>query len=549
MNLQTLKDVFFIGDEQEVDELIATFKTRCIQPSPLTVDAGNGVQERVVYNTEKDEYISQHMNHYKVCPHCGKLEKVEDIVTVEIEHRQRRREEGRRNFQNTETLCKTCLESESFVVKQQGRETYLYVDDSNTCEFHHNYGNHTYSLTTYLQDGWYHNFVSADVLYKYNEQEDNLVKIGAELIEGSAIQDLRRHYYANELTTNIYTGRHSIMPILTADFEEHRDAFAECSHCHKMQLASTLTNGKCVECNAIQIYSYHGWDGEFQCMKSESDSEEEKMFFGTEVETVGNSGNKRAVTNYQNIWHLEHDGSLGASGFEMISQPMSWKFIEEHYNDFKTMFSALVEGGQKSHDSSCCGLHIHVSRDAFVDEVAIQRAVAIVNGLSSDVETFARRRGNHYCCYDNLPEVVRQYHFTDGRRFRAGRYCAVNTEQSGHNRQTIEFRMFRGTLNPVTYMAAIQFVKNIVEIANNKLKNDIRFSDLLEGEWISQYIESRKQFVSNPEHLFSNKAIHLAGITLDAQFNRYIAGTLSLEAFTQVLRDFSAPVAMEGGVA
>ena len=58
------------------------------------------------------------------------------------------------------------------------------------------------------------------------------------------------------------------------------------------------------------------------------------------------------------------------------------------------------------------------------------------------------------------------------------------------NRTTVEIRVFRGTLNPKTYMATIELVKNLVEAANDD-RDVVVFGELLNGQYLPDYVSQR----------------------------------------------------------
>ena len=71
------------------------------------------------------------------------------------------------------------------------------------------------------------------------------------------------------------------------------------------------------------------------------------------------------------------------------------------------------------------------------------------------------------------------------------RYHAINLT----NRNTIEFRMFRGTLNIETFFATLQLVDNIVRYVKEHTNNDIQslqFTDLLVTDEMKSYWERVK---------------------------------------------------------
>lgn len=232
------------------------------------------------------------------------------------------------------------------------------------------------------------------------------------------------------------------------------------------------------------------------------DGEKTKMFFGFEIETYQNRKNVVWIHDkYGDLFNCERDGSLDSTyGVEMISQPMSWNYLLANKERIGQLFSTLIAAGARGHDAgSGYGLHIHVSRDAFVSEEAECFANTLLNGFAGGVETIARRRGTSYCEYaENFDRVVKKNSYTK----HSGHYCSLNFE----HRSTVEFRVFRSTLNINTLMATVEFVKNIVEMSNALASEEITnkyskfyhlkrvsFFDLLDGEYLPAYVEERKR--------------------------------------------------------
>lgn len=61
MELSMLKDLFFVGEEQAIDEFIAGLKARCIKNGDIRVAVTPAGEERVLYNSENNTYFSQRM--------------------------------------------------------------------------------------------------------------------------------------------------------------------------------------------------------------------------------------------------------------------------------------------------------------------------------------------------------------------------------------------------------------------------------------------------------------------------------------------------------
>lgn len=541
MNLETLKNVFFIGTSEKVDELCASLKPRCIQPTDKLATIG-GTTERLLYNSENDTYISQHMDVYKECPYCHELEKIDDFVTVNLPQQQWFRDEGKRNFTKTITLCRRCLESETVVVPEIAGNRYLLLNNPDTVPLVYPAdsdhpddlrigfcSNHT---RVRLRNNYFSNQSDFVDLASYDYENDRVVTYQHDV--ASAV------LWHKSLTTTVYVP-FSSATLLKSEVESHPETWVQCSECHRYYHHSLIENGKCPGCREVKIYNYHHWDGQLEFLKSDTDNPDEKTFFGTEVETCGHTENKQYVSPYQHIWHLEYDGSLGYGGFEMISQPMTLAYAKEHASEFETMFQELRDHDQKSHDTSCCGYHVHVSRSAFVDDDAVYRAVALVNKFQNQMQKFARRGSQHYCRYSRIADTFTRDDIV--RIVRDGdRYDAVNLTNHGSKKNTIEFRIFRGTLNHVTYLATLEFVANIVKAANEG-KSFVKFGELLEGEYIEQYISDRAKYDVTFDR---EETISFIGFNLGRKFNELCNGTLPVNDFIAAV---NSAFAMEGGAA
>ena len=93
-----------------------------------------------------------------------------------------------------------------------------------------------------------------------------------------------------------------------------------------------------------------------------------KRFFGVELE-IDNGGHDDENTeklfdlvNYPDERiYIKSDGSLD-DGFEIVTHPMS---LDYHMNEFcwADILHRAVQMGYRSHQTSTCGLHVHVSRE------------------------------------------------------------------------------------------------------------------------------------------------------------------------------------------
>jgi len=157
----------------------------------------------------------------------------------------------------------------------------------------------------------------------------------------------------------------------------------------------------------------------------------------------------------------KEDGSI-TCGFEIVTQPSD---LASHIRIWNPFFDKLPTN-LKSFNTTNCGLHIHCSRKP-LSLLTIAKIVVFSNhpDNKSFVETIAGRSSCRYCAikkksYKGIKEgVVLQ---------RNERYEAVNL----CNKDTIEFRIFKGTLKRESVFKALEFCDSLVKFclpANNSI--------------------------------------------------------------------------------
>ena len=210
------------------------------------------------------------------------------------------------------------------------------------------------------------------------------------------------------------------------------------------------------------IGNYHSSKGNFYLQHDEW-TKTNSRWFGVELEVMHQDGevHKAAKAIHEVVnnngdeallgkrMFFERDGSLGSSGFEMITQPMSlpaqrktWEFLKD-----KSNIHLL-----RSHKTNNCGLHVHVSRTGLT-KLQIAKLVTFINDpLHEDfIRAIARRYQNGFC--NIKPKKIGTAAQSNDR------YEAVNLTP----RATIEFRLFKGTLKYESLIAAIEFTHALIE--------------------------------------------------------------------------------------
>ncbi len=220
----------------------------------------------------------------------------------------------------------------------------------------------------------------------------------------------------------------------------------------------------------------------------------DNLYLGVELEVDSGNSYESAISisNKFSDVYLKRDGSL-ETGFEIVSHPATL-----HYHKYglgwEYIMNICTDNNMKSHDTSTCGLHCHVSRLFFGDtldeqDLHIAKLILLVNKFWDNyIVPFSRRNITQLDRWAAKPNVTILDTDTEaeiidkvkGTRYK-GRYQGINLENS----YTIEFRIFRGTLKLNTFIATLQFVDCICRFAKSMKLSDIytvNCSDLFSGK-------------------------------------------------------------------
>ncbi len=240
------------------------------------------------------------------------------------------------------------------------------------------------------------------------------------------------------------------------------------------------------------------------------------LFYGVELE-VDNGGedkdNAQKLLDIANkdeeIIYCKHDGSINY-GFEIVSHPMTLDYHTNNMN-WLEVFHKAVELQYRSHNTSTCGLHIHINRSAFgkdydTQERAIGRIVYFVEKHWNELVKFSRRtldNLNHWSAkYATISNTTEET-YKKAKDKRMGRYVAVNLE----NCDTIEFRLFRGTLRYKTFIATLQLVDEICYWAI-KL-SDMEMEEMSWSDFVSKILPKKPELIEylKAKRLYINESI------------------------------------------
>ncbi len=242
---------------------------------------------------------------------------------------------------------------------------------------------------------------------------------------------------------------------------------------------------------------------------------EDSRYFGVELEIdeggkIGENAEKLidlANVMYEHIY-IKSDGSLN-DGMEIVTHPMTLTYHKTNM-PWERLCAKAIHMHYRSHKTTTCGLHIHVNRDAFgetreeQDEV-ISRVLYFVEHHWAELLKFSRRTEyamNKWAArygYKHDPKEIMENAKKDGN----GRYSCVNIT----NWNTIEFRMFRGTLKANTIIATLELVDKICdlalyltdkEIANVSWTTFVKTLDKEKHKELILYLKERQLYVNEP---------------------------------------------------
>lgn len=172
------------------------------------------------------------------------------------------------------------------------------------------------------------------------------------------------------------------------------------------------------------------------------------------------------------IIRIESDGSL-RNGIEIITAPLSEKEWRVSYSKWFKFLTGLKTLGFKSHNTSTCGLHFHITKPP---ENAVAKIETLILGKpesKSFWSDLSRRNGSFgYCAFKRQ----------DTRR--NNKYFAINKLPSN----TLELRLYKGTLLPHSLFGALESVFALTNYATDNTVQRISWNRFI------TYVKTSKRY-------------------------------------------------------
>lgn len=182
---------------------------------------------------------------------------------------------------------------------------------------------------------------------------------------------------------------------------------------------------------------------------------------------------------------IKHDGSLGnngLNGFEIVTGPCD---LAAHRAKWPLLEKMDGIGTLRAWDTETCGMHVHASKSNLTT-LQVGRLLTFINAPENKrfVEAVAGRSATKYCRL--LKKKLSDSLHPEQGGYDETRRVAINVQ----NKETIEFRIFRGTARPKHILRNLEFCDAIISFC---LPGDRSFRELTDYLAFIQFCSGRRK--------------------------------------------------------
>lgn len=176
--------------------------------------------------------------------------------------------------------------------------------------------------------------------------------------------------------------------------------------------------------------------------------------------------------NRHKLFYTKPDGSLPEFGIEMVSVPMSVRAWYENYAVVDDLFFRLTSLGCKSWETTTCGLHFHVSREAIDDGFHYYKLLKLFSDEEFVLKVTGRdpsrlRRWASCPSPDLIESEAEEWESPSYNRYTLLR----------RTRNTLEFRGFRGTLSVQGFFGGLELYRGAIEFTRTSDKEEVNIEN------------------------------------------------------------------------
>lgn len=210
-----------------------------------------------------------------------------------------------------------------------------------------------------------------------------------------------------------------------------------------------------------------------------------------EVEAKGSEKDRNGIVNAVNLlnknnledkdrYFVVHDGSL-SNGLEIVTHPFEIN-INGVPNIIKDLQELLHFLSYYTSTSDRCGLHIHIGRQSFKDDLP-QKLNYLFELWNDDIMKVSRRgRENRYCKMPHLfrtdKKLMKLWNAKQSKLYDVAytddKYVAINTNHS----KTIEIRLWGGTQDPELISMYLELTLLLCIVANKRTYGELKEMEL-----------------------------------------------------------------------
>jgi hypothetical protein len=170
-----------------------------------------------------------------------------------------------------------------------------------------------------------------------------------------------------------------------------------------------------------------------------------------------------------------HDGTIeratNYTGLEIVSHPFTWHDYRNNINTWDDFLLYIRSKGWRANLPGV-GLHIHTTKSAWTT-YQIYRLLKLIDNNNDIVIMIAQREPTEYCRMSPADQQEIAKVCKEKKNRTPDHYSSINLNTSrGTPSNTIEFRMFQGTLEPLLFHKNVEFVKACYEYTRNYSKPD-----------------------------------------------------------------------------
>lgn len=315
--------------------------------------------------------------------------------------------------------------------------------------------------------------------------------------------------------------------------------YEQCTICHMFVHKGDIEDGICASCLRGTIKEYHtkvndmipnmfkrnsrkdayhrGIAGHMLCHQGKNPKkllsptvEGKERFYGVELEVevnkVGKNVRERAARNVFKAFNetdpfmfIKRDGSL-ANGFEIVSAPA---YYERHLVEWEKFFNNYVEKGDlSSFWTDTCGMHIHISKNAF-SYLQLGKFLRFICCPQNHefIRCISQRPSgmhNNFSREKKVWDVPRERRDKNGKIYwwtpkwmtNEDRHTAVNLL----NKTTIEVRLFKGTLKKESFFKNLEFVKALMDFSDTGM---FSIPDCQDHKFFSKFVQNNHKSYPN----------------------------------------------------